>query len=123
MKTPPIFSLLNASAAVKAKLKSGDILRAYEFGLAPQNVSKPYLVWQSVSGNPKYTLEKRPCSEQHLVQIDIYDETPNQIKDLLDAVEYAIEDAGIITNYRGIERDSETLNYRASFDISFFINR
>lgn len=50
--TVPIFKLLNASDEVKAFLKSGNVLRVYEFGLAPDAPQKPYLVWQDPTADP-----------------------------------------------------------------------
>jgi len=123
--TAPIFQLLNASDEVKSFLKSGSILRAYEFGLAPDSPIKPYLVWQDISGIPQNNLDCPADMDQVTIQIDIYTLEPERLRVIREAARRALE-AGYsctVTNLRGNEREPETKLYRTGFDSNWFVNR
>ncbi len=123
--TAPIFKLLNASDEVKAFLKSGNKLRAYEFGLAPDAPQKPYLVWQDISGVPQNHLDC-PANTDHItIQIDIYTLEPLQLRNIREAVRKALEldNACTVTSLRGNEREPETKLYRTGFDSNWFVDR
>ena len=123
--TAPIFMLLEASNEVKSFLKSGNILRAYEFGLAPDAPIKPYLVWQDISGDPQNHLDC-PARTDHLtIQIDIYTTNPTQLSLIKEAVRKALEvdNSCTVTSLRGNERESETKLYRTGFDSNWFVDR
>ena len=123
--TAPIFALLNASDEVKAFLKSGNILRAYEFGLAPDAPVKPYLVWQDILGDPQNNLDC-PARTDHLtIQIDIYTTDPMQLSLIKEAVRKALEvdNSCTVTSLRGNEREPETKLYRTGFDSNWFVDR
>ena len=56
---PPVFATAVASPAVTALLGTNPT-RLYLFGEAPQNVIKPYAVWQTVAGSPENYLGTLP---------------------------------------------------------------
>lgn len=123
--TVPIFKLLNASDEVKAFLKSGNKLRAYEFGLAPDAPQKPYLVWQDISGVPQNHLDC-PANTDHItIQIDIYTLEPLQLRNIREAVRKALEldNSCTVTDLRGNEREPITKLYRTGFDSNWFVDR
>ena len=123
--TAPIFELLNASDEVKAFLKSGNVLRVYEFGLAPDDPVKPYLVWQDISGTPQNHLDC-PANTDHItIQIDIYTTDPAQLSLIKEAVRKALEfdNSCTVTSLRGNERESNTKLYRTGFDSNWFVDR
>lgn len=123
--TVPIFKLLNASDEVKAFLKSGNVLRVYEFGLAPDAPQKPYLVWQDISGVPQNHLDC-PANTDHItIQIDIYTLEPLQLRNIREAVRKALEldNACTVTDLRGNEREPITKLYRTGFDSNWFVDR
>lgn len=122
MNTPPIFTLCAADPAVTALLGVSPV-RVFMFGMAPQNVQKPYAVWQVVSGAPENYLAGRPDTEQHIIQIDVYADSASQSRAALAAIERAIELESYVTRYGGEDRDSETLNYRSSMDVSWHTYR
>ena len=77
--TAPIFVLLEASDEVKSFLKKGnESLRAYEFGLAKDKPTTPYLVWQDISGDPQNNLDCPAKTDHITIQIDIYTTNPHQ---------------------------------------------
>lgn len=123
--TAPIFELLNASDEVKSFLQTGNKLRAYEFGLAPDAPQKPYLVWQDISGVPQNHLDC-PANTDHItIQIDIYTLEPLQLRTIREAVRKALEldNSCTVTSLRGNEREPETKLYRTGFDANWFLDR
>ncbi|MFH7767558.1 DUF3168 domain-containing protein [Acinetobacter sp. BSP-28] len=123
--TAPIFELLNASDEVKAFLQTGNKLRAYEFGLAPDAPQKPYLVWQDISGVPQNHLDC-PANTDHItIQIDIYTLEPLQLRTIREAVRKALEldNSCTVTDLRGNEREPVTKLYRTGFDSNWFVDR
>ena len=123
--TAPIFALLNASDEVKAFLKSGNKLRAYEFGLAPDAPQKPYLVWQDISGVPQNHLDCSANTDHITIQIDIYTLEPLQLRNIREAVRKALEldNSCTVTDLRGNEREPITKLYRTGFDSNWFVDR
>lgn len=123
--TAPIFALLNASDEVKSFLKSGNALRAYEFGLAPDAPIKPYLVWQDISGDPQNNLDCPAKTDHITIQIDIYTTNPAQLSLIKEVVRHALEvdNSCTVTGLRGKGREPETKLYRTGFDSNWFVDR
>lgn len=123
--TAPIFKLLNASDEVKSYLKSRGILRAYEFGLAPDSPVKPYLVWQDISALPQNHLDCPAKTDHIAVQIDIYTTDPTQLKPIREVARKALEidNSCVVTDLRGNMRDPDTKLYRTGFDSNWFVDR
>lgn len=123
--TAPIFKLLNASDEVKSFLKSGNILRAYEFGLAPDAPVKPYLVWQDISGDPQNHIDCPAVVDHLTIQIDIYTTDPLHLRTIREAVRKALEldNSCTVTSLLGNEREAETKLYRTGFDSNWFVDR
>ncbi|MBS5847432.1 MAG: DUF3168 domain-containing protein [Pseudomonas putida] len=121
--TPPIFQLCSQAAAVTALLGSGANLRLYSFGEAPEGVTKPYAVWQLVSGEPENYLAGRPDADGFTLQVDVYAASSTSARQVRDAIRDAIELDAYITRWGGETRDSATKNYRASFDVDWWMQR
>lgn len=123
--TAPIFKLLNASDDVKEFLKANNILRAYEFGLAPDAPVPPYLVWQDISGIPQNHLDCPANIDHSTIQFDIYTLEPQHLRTIREAVRRALEvdNSCTITGLRGNERESDTKLYRTGFDSNWFVDR
>lgn len=123
--TAPIFALLNASDEVKSFLQTGNKLRAYEFGLAPDAPVKPYLVWQDISGDPQNHLDCPANTDHVTIQIDIYTLVPDQLRLIREAARKALEldNSCTVTSLRGNEREPITKLYRTGFDSNWFLDR
>ena len=123
--TAPIFVLLEASDEVKSFLQTGNKLRAYEFGLAPDAPVKPYLVWQDISGDPQNHLDCPANTDHVVIQIDIYTLVPDQLRLIREAARKALEldNSCMVTSLRGNEREPETKLYRTGFDSNWFVDR
>lgn len=120
--TPPIFKILNSDNAVKALLASNNILRVFEFGLAPDQPTLPYVVWSTIAGTPANYLATRPDMDRTLIQIDCYGATASQVKQVANVVRTAIEMDCYITALRGTERETDN-SYRIGFDASWQVDR
>jgi len=125
---PPIFSTVNVPA-VKALLKTGNgELRFYAWGMAPDNVQKPYAVWRQVFGAPENYLGQRPDIDSFTTQIDVYAaDVPGQrapmARAIADAISYAIEGAAYVTSWIGDSRDPDTKNYVVTFQAEWLVHR
>jgi len=122
MTSPPIFSICAADPGVTALLGTSPV-RLFMFGMAPQNIQKPYAVWQVISGSPESYLAGRPDTDQHLLQIDVYADNASEARTVLAAIVHAVELHSYVVRYGGESRDSETLNYRSSMDVSWHTYR
>jgi hypothetical protein len=118
----PFFVVCKADATVQALL-GGALPRIYPFGAAPQNVAKPYVVYQSAGGFPLNMLNCRPDADSQDLQIDVYGLTQASSTAVAEAIRYAVERDCNVTNYRGTIREEETLLYRTGFDLTWLVDR
>ncbi len=123
MMPVPLFATVKDDATVQSLLKTGNILRVFSFGNAPQNVELPYVVWQTISGTPNNYVTCTPVIEEHLIQVDCYAATQSEVQQVQAAMESAIEKEAKIMSYRGESIEPETKLWRSSFDISWYIKR
>lgn len=121
--TPPIFQICSQAADVTALLGAGANLRLYSFGEAPQDVVKPYAVWQLVNGEPENYLAGRPDADSVTLQVDVYGVTGTSVRQVRDAIRDAIELSAYVTRWGGESRDPTTKNYRTSFDVDWIVLR
>ena len=119
----PIFPILKANATVTDLLESNGILRAYSFGLAPENPQPPYVTWQIVGGDPYNNLDVAPSCDRVDVQIDVYATDDDVVSDVAKAVRNAIETECYVTRYGNQDRDPVTGMPHYSFDVSWHVNR
>lgn len=118
----PFYTVCKADPTVQALL-GGTSPRIYPFGQAPQDVVKPYVVYQWVGGSPYNLLNCRPDADQASLQVDVYGLTTQSTTAVAKAIRYAIELDSYITSYRGDMREEDTKLYRTSFDVDWIVNR
>jgi len=118
----PFFQVCKADPTVQALL-GGALPRIYPFGSAPQNVAKPYVVYQWIGGAPFNMMNCRPDADRASLQVDVYGLTTQSTTTVAKAIRNAIELDSYITGYRGDMRDEETKLYRTSFDVDWLVNR
>ena len=119
----PFYAVCKADPAVLALL-GGPEPRIYPFGTAPQNVAKPYVVYQDgIGGFPFNLLNCRPDADSMDLQVDVYGLTTESSKAVAKAIRYAVELQCNITSYRGTEREEATKLYRTGFDLTWLVNR
>lgn len=125
---PPIHPTVNVPA-VQALLKTGNgPLRFYAWGMAPDDVQKPYAVWRQVFGAPENYLSGRPDIDSFTTQIDVYAaDIPGQrapmARAVAGAISYAIEGAAYVTAWIGESRDPDTKNYVVTFQADWLVPR
>lgn len=118
----PFYNTCKADPAVLAIFGS-PLPRIYDFGTAPQDVVKPYAVYQWIGGTPFNMLNCRPDADQARLQIDVYGLTQKSSTEGARAIRYAVELSCYVTGYRGNIREDETKLYRTSFDLDWLVNR
>lgn len=118
---PPIFQTCINNAGVVAVL--GAEPRMYPHGEAPQGVSKPYAVYQNISGNPENYINQTPDADYNLIQIDIYSDSVESCREVAVALRDAFEPIAHITAWGREDRDPDTNLLHFSFDINFITSR
>lgn len=118
---PPIFLLLAKCDQVTNMIQADGIIRAYQFGVAPEEPTFPYVTWQGVGGSPFNNLDDRPSGDRTLTQIDIYDTQSDRIYDLVKAVRYAVELECNVTAFRDLSKDATTGVYHIGIDVMFVL--
>lgn len=122
MSYPPIFSVCSADATVKGLIGSSPV-RLFLFGNAPQNVVTPYVLWQTIGGNPDNFLSGSPDVDSYTLQVDVYGDTASSVRAVADALRDAIESHANVVSWRGDSFDADTQKFRLSFDIDWFVAR
>lgn len=119
---PPLFSTLNASTPVKTLLGSSP-LRVFPAGEAPQDVTLPYGVFQTVFGIPELFLGQISDMDVYTVQIDVYATTLTSARNCASAIRTALEPVAYITSLSEPAKDPTTNHYRYSMDVDFHTPR
>lgn len=122
MSEVPLYAICKASTPVTTLLGSNP-MRMYAFGLAPQNVTKPYVVWSLITGIPGNNLSVPPDHDYFNTQIDIFADTGVSAEAVKDAMRAAIEEVTHIATWNGEGRDPSTKNYRITFSVDWFVKR
>lgn len=120
--TPPVFSTVSASAAVKAALGTNPV-RVFPFGQAPDTVADPYCVWQITGGTPENYLTNTPDNDFYVVQFDVYGTTDASVTAAAKALRDAIEPKAHITLWGGTTRDPATKRFRLMFSADWWVQR
>jgi hypothetical protein len=118
---PPVFATVSADAGVQAALGTNPV-RVFPFGQAPDEVTMPYAVWQTVSGAPENYLAETPDVDTWLVQMDVYAATGGAARTAAEALRDAIEPVAHIVAWRGERKEDDGI-FRYSFDINFITER
>lgn len=117
----PLFEVCAADMAVRSWL-GDEPTRLYPFGAAPQDVEKPYAVYQRISGTPENNLSDLPDSDSVSYQVDIYSNDDSDVNAVLKALRNALEPVAYIVRWGFEGRETDTKLYRSSFDVDFIVN-
>lgn len=125
---PPIAAVAQASAGVRAVLKTGNgPVRFWPFGEAPQKGNPgyrvPYAVFQTVYGSPNNLLACIPSMDTWGEQVDVYGETAASVRAVAEALRDAFEPVAYIVSWNGEFIDEETNLRRYSFTVEFMTPR
>lgn len=119
---PPIYATVAAVTAC-TDLIGRNPVRCYPFGMAPQGVERPYVVWQTIAGSPENYLGEAPDMDSFTLQVDVYADTADSARDTATAIRDAVQSSCHIVGWRGESRDPDTMRYRYSFDIDWWVSR
>ena len=118
---PPVYTGVSASVPVQAVL--GNPVRLYGFGEAPQNVTKPYAVWQTPFALPENYLGRVPDIDQHSTQVDVYGATSASVIAAATALRNVYEVTAHMTSFRLWPKETDTNLYRVTLEIDFWTKR
>jgi hypothetical protein len=118
---PPVFAIVAADVGVQAALGTNPV-RFFPFSQAPDDVTMPYAVWQTVSGSPENYLAGLPDIDGWMVQVDVYAETGRAARTAAQALRDAIEPEAYIVAWRGESKEDDGI-FRYSFDVGFLTQR
>ena len=119
MMGPALFELCSGDPALQALLGTSPF-RMFPAGDAPQDVSRPYVAWQTVGGAPENYLATNPDIDQHLIQVDVYSPDLAQGRAIARAIRDVVQQRCHVTAFRGESREVDTRLYRVSFDLTWY---
>lgn len=118
---PKILPLLKASSAVTAII--GNPPRGYPHGEAPQDTTKPYVVWQGVALAPENTLSETPAVDRMPIQLTCWATTSAVAAELAKAVRDAIEPTAHMVGMPIDYRETETRLFGIGLQFDFWVSR
>jgi len=119
---PPVYRLLHENAAVRALLGDSPT-RVFGAGTAPQDTTKPYVVWTLITGVPENSLSDLPTHDRMPVQLDCWAVKEADVRVLATAVRDALEPHAHMTGVLLSEREAETKLYRLALQFDFWVAR
>lgn len=119
MPLPNVYQALRANSTVVSTVGT----RIYRHGSAPQDVTKPYITWFLVSGNPVDNVSTSPCVDKDVIQIDCWSESDTVIETLAYAVRSALDSALISNRMMMNSRETDTKLYRIALEADFIRSR
>jgi hypothetical protein len=111
---PPIQSILQASAPVRALL--GDPIRVWP-GLAHEGATLPYATWSVVGGSPLAQLSDPPPADGWRVRLTVWGESASQANAAAVSIRDEVERHGSIESYNPTPDDDDTGAFGVSFDV------
>lgn len=105
----PLWELVKDVPAIKAIFGSSP--RIYPHGSAPQNVQKPYAVWQTVTGGAEGNLSHHPDADNFGTQIDTYATTAASAAQGAEVIRYVLERQWAVFGYRDGKDPDTTLMF------------
>lgn len=118
----PIFAICAADPGVQLLLGQSPT-RLYQFGMAPSIPVAPYAVWRQVGGVPAAYLGNLPDVDSYTLQVDVFAKTPQDSRQVVDALRDALEPHCYISSWGMEGRDPQTELHRINFDVDFIIRR
>lgn len=116
---PQVFQLLHDSAAVAAIVSD----RIGAHNEIPQDASRPYITYATVSGQPYDHLSGPPGGDFDAIDINCWHQTDAGVRALAKAVRDAL-DAALICNRVTVDlREPDTRLYRVGITADFITNR
>lgn len=118
---PPVKQMLAQSTRVKAIIDNPP--KVYRHGDAPQNVVKPYVTWEVISGLPDNNLSDVPGSDRYVIQVDCWSGNDSEIEELAKAVRDALEPWAYMTGMPINEREPATKLFRIALQFDWLLSR
>lgn len=109
---PPILETVKSYPPAVALLGS-DPTRFFAFGTSPQDMTKPYAVWQVPNAYPENYLGSLSDMDDVNIQVDCYSKTSQaEAVSIGTAIRAAVERQANVTTWRTLGQDNETKLWR-----------
>jgi len=121
MILPFVYRLLNVPSLLA--YVGGDPVRIFRHGKAPQGVTKPYITWFVVAGQPYDQISGAPLDDFDTVQVDCWSNDDTQVEQMATAVRDAFDAAGLSNRLASDTYEAETDTYRIGVEADFIRSR
>lgn len=111
----PLYELCAANPELAALLTDDVGLKVSEFE-ADSSVTAPYVCWQIINANPHTCLSGQSQTDHLYVQIDVYANSKDQVRNISGLLRTTIEQHCFVVDFTGVERDPFTNLYRIRID-------
>lgn len=91
--------------------------------IAPEDQSRPYVVWFIVSNVPENTLSCPPSEDDQRIQVDLYSPKQPEARLMMQAAVEAVNDLGYIVLGPWAAYEDLVKMYRWSFDLEVWQSR
>lgn len=118
----PLFTLCSADSSVTSLLGTSPC-RLYPFGTAPQLVTTPYAVYQTVYASPEQVIDGAPDIDAITTQVDCYADTGAGALAVASVIRSAIETSAHIVGFREWPQDKDTKRFRFTLDVDWYVSR
>lgn len=92
-------------------------------GIAPEDQTRPYVVWWIVSAVPENLIGERPLEDDQRIQIDCWSPSQTQCRQMMQAANDACETIGHVVFGPWYEYDADTKLHRWSLDLEVWNTR
>lgn len=92
-------------------------------GIAPEDQTRPYVVWWIVSAVPENLIGERPLEDDQRIQVDCWAMSQPQCRQMMQAANDACEAIGHVVLGPSYEYEAETKLHRWSFDLEVWNTR
>lgn len=115
-----IFQVATAHTALKTKLTKGSIVQLYEYGLAPEKPTLPYIVWRQVDGDAYISLDCVSKADRLIVEFNAYSNTGADVKLIVNMLREALERRGYPDDIGGFELQPDGV-FKYTIDFAFHV--
>jgi hypothetical protein len=92
-------------------------------GIAPEDQTRPYVVWSIPSAAPENNLSDRPEEDDQRIQVDCWSTSQSQCRQMAQAAADACEGIGHIVFGPWSDYEADTKLHRWSFDLEVWNKR
>ncbi len=116
---PPVFQILNVPT-IQSYVGSSPA-RIFDYGIAPQDTARPYIVFKGVSNTRYENISDVPCGDSDIVQVDVYSDSRAQARDIMQEIRRIFDYHGLSNKVVLVDYEGDTKLYRIATDVHFVL--